>query len=61
MHCIAFAGCGDKVVKAPAAAMPLQEVFVITIAPGPLKLSTELPGDHAAQHASHLIQGETKI
>ncbi|MER8124846.1 efflux transporter periplasmic adaptor subunit, partial [Acinetobacter baumannii] len=40
----ALAACGDKQGAAPAGGMPPPEVGVVTVTPGPLAVSTELPG-----------------
>lgn len=39
-----LSACGDKAANSPAAAPPPPEVAIITVAPAPLALSTELPG-----------------
>lgn len=40
----ALAACGDKQGAAPAGGMPPTEVGVVTVTPGPLAVTNELPG-----------------
>lgn len=40
----ALAACGDKQAAAPAGGPPPTEVGVVTVTPGPLAVTTELPG-----------------
>ena len=51
---IAVAGCGDKSTNTAPAASPPPEVAIITVAPAPLALSTELPGRIEASRSAQV-------